>query len=62
MRKKNDIVQPRRIGLNPLTERLFKHYLNHPNDSVAGDIVENYHREQFYAWKAKMDKKKSKSD
>jgi hypothetical protein len=52
--QKNETILTREIRMSPLLERLFSHYLRHPNDSVAGDIVENYHRERFYRWKAKM--------
>ena len=55
--QKNETILTRKIRMSPLLERLFSHYLRNPNDSVAGDIVENHHREHFYAWKAKMTKK-----
>jgi len=49
--QKNERILKREVRMSPLLERLFSHYLRHPNDSVAGDIIENYHRERFYRWK-----------
>ena len=55
-RKKNKEEQ--RIVRHPLMERLFAHYLKHPKDRGAGDIVDKHHAEQFRRYCMTVEQKK----
>lgn len=55
---KKQMKEETRIVKHPLMERLFEHYLNHPKDRVAGDIVDNHHAEQFQRYCMTVEPKK----
>lgn len=58
MGRKKQKKEETRIVKHPLMERLFAHYQMHPNDRVAGDIVDNYHAEQFRRYCMNTEQKK----